>query len=461
MQTRAVSQNKVSRQLYLPIKIEESIPRSPKIKNSKFSNTTVVSNKTLPIHRWVPWIAGFSSSFVRDALREYSHGGIVLDPFSGVGTTLVDSICEGCNAVGFEINPYAALACRVKTSFTQIDTTKLAKAITDVGDFYDRKVHSLYTPKSTPPEGFKTRHTFYSDAVLRKVLIIQDFILSIQDEIIRDLFRLAFASNMIKFSNYSYEPSLSTRASAGREDIHDFPVGQLIIEKLIEMLADIRLVNKTTRNTLSQARVIKDTFFSYERYLQPESIELIITSPPYLNNYHYNRNTRPHLYWLNFAHSPKDFKKLEQENVGKYWQTVREKASIELEFSLQHSDIEEKIGILQSLNPEKGIYGGKGWANYATTYFNDCYKFAKGIQFSLKKGGVALVVIGNSILQGLMIQTDQYFGQIAEFTGLELLDIEIPRKERVGNSIIQSNVRVEKAKKADKLYEAIVKLKKV
>lgn len=461
MQTQTITQKTASRQLHLPIKIEEAHSRYSKVNSPKFSDTTVMSNKTLPIHRWVPWVAGFSSIFVKEALKEYSQGGVVLDPFSGVGTTLVDSICEGYNAVGFEINPYAALACRVKTSFAQIDISEFSEAISDLGNFYEQKVHSAYTPQSTPPEGFKTRHTFYSEAVLRKVLILQDFIISLQNETIRNVFRLAFASNMVKFSNYSYEPSLSTRVSAGRANIDDFPVGQLIIEKLTEMLADIRIAIKSTKDRQPRAQVINDTFFSYERYLQPESIELIITSPPYLNNYHYNRNTRPHLYWLDFAHSPKDFKKLEQENVGKYWQTVREKEIIELNFSLQRSDIHEKMEILQGLNPEKGIYGGKGWANYAATYFNDCYKFAKGIHYSLKKDGVALVVIGNSILQGMMIPTDQYFGQIAESIGLELLDIEIPRKERVGNSIIQSNVRVEKAKKADKLYEAIVKLKKV
>ena len=38
--------------------------------------------------------------------------GTVLDPFAGVGTTLVESVFAGHNAVGFEINPYALLACR-------------------------------------------------------------------------------------------------------------------------------------------------------------------------------------------------------------------------------------------------------------------------------------------------------------------------------------------------------------
>jgi len=71
------------------------------------------------------------------------------------------------------------------------------------------------------------------------------------------------------------------------------------------------------------------------------------------------------------------------------------------------------------------------------------------------------VVIGNSILQGIMIPTDRYLGKIAEVVGLELVDIHIPRATRVGNSIIQSHVRVEKAKASHQLYEAVVELRKL
>ncbi len=70
------------------------------------------------------------------------------------------------------------------------------------------------------------------------------------------------------------------------------------------------------------------------------------------------------------------------------------------------------------------------------------------------------MVIGNSILQGVNIPTDLYLGQIAEAAGLELLDIHTPRATRVGNSIIQSDVRVAKAQKGRKLYEAVVELRK-
>jgi len=166
------------------------------------------------------------------------------------------------------------------------------------------------------------------------------------------------------------------------------------------------------------------------------------------------------LYWLGYMEHPQDFKLLEYSNFGKYWQTVREQNYLGLDFSLPDTDLEERLRTLRSLNLEKKVYGGNGWANYAASYFNDCYKFALGIHYALKPGGTALVVIGNSILQGLTIPTDQYFGKIAESVGLELMKIDIPRTTRVGNSIIQSSVRVAKAADSHQLYEAVVELRR-
>jgi len=157
---------------------------------------------------------------------------------------------------------------------------------------------------------------------------------------------------------------------------------------------------------------------------------------------------------------PQDFKLLEYSNFGKYWQTVREQDYLGLDFSLPDTDLEERLRTLRSLNLEKKVYGGNGWANYAASYFNDCYRFVLGIHYALKPGGTALVVIGNSILQGLTIPTDQYFGKIAESVGLELIKIDIPRTTRVGNSIIQSSVRVAKAADSHQLYEAVVELRR-
>lgn len=72
-------------------------------------------NRVVPVHRWVPWIAGYSKRCVADALVRYlSKSGVVLDPFSGVGTTLVGAGLAGHEATGFEINPYATFAAWTK-----------------------------------------------------------------------------------------------------------------------------------------------------------------------------------------------------------------------------------------------------------------------------------------------------------------------------------------------------------
>jgi len=429
--------------------------------NSYFTDPAFANNKSLPIHRWVPWIAGFSSNFVRGALQKYTDGqATILDPFAGVGTTLVEAILLGHKAYGFEINPYAALACHVKVNSYQINVEILSQYIQQFKHFYNENVTINYKPSVQPPKEFKTRTAFYSPKVLQKILIMQDFINSITDEDIKELFNLAFSSTMVSYSNYSYEPSLGRRVSAGKDEILDYPVGETILAKLSQIREDIRWFQKYTSTKEVEARIIRDSFFEYKRYLAADSVDLIITSPPYLNNYHYNRNTRPHLYWLGYAQQLGSLKVLEELNFGKYWQTVREQDQIELEACLTNTDLAQKLETLRKQKPEKGIYGGHGWANYAASYFNDCYRFAMGINYVLKQGGVALVVIGNSILQGIFIPTDQYLGQIAEAVGLELVRIDIPRATRVGNSIIQSKVRAVQARKSHQLYEAIVELRK-
>jgi DNA modification methylase len=431
---------------------------------SIFSDPAFASNKTFPVHRWVPWIAGFSRDFVLDALNKYlSSKGTVLDPFAGVGTTLVEATLGGHDAIGFEINPYAALACQVKANVAGIDKLALEREILRFETFYREKVASGHAPQSVPPQGFRTRSAFYSPRVLHKVLIVQDFIATLQSPDLRDMFRLAFASTMVRYSNYSYEPSLGRRVSAGKSEIEDFAVGRVVSARLSEMVNDVAWFQASLarlHGPSPRVRVINDSFFNYRRHLPPESVDLVVTSPPYLNNYHYIRNTRPQLYWLGFVRQPQSLTPLEEANFGKYWQTVRDAERIELAFSLPGSDLAERLEKLRAANPNKGVYGGNGWANYAASYFNDCQRFAAGIRYVLRAGGTALVVLGNSILQGISMPTDRYFGQIAESVGLELVDIQIPRPARVGNSIIQSDVRVVKAKSHQQLYEAVVEIRK-
>ena len=426
-----------------------------------FRDPAFMANRGTPVHSWVPWIAGFSRHFVRDALERYLPApGVVLDPFAGVGTTLIEADLAGHAATGFEINPYAAFAARAKLGAHRLEPAQLKAAASDFIAFMEEGGRSGRVPMASPPAAFRTRAPFYSPAVARKVLLALDFMAG-QEPPVAALFRLAFAATMVGYSNYSYEPSLGRKASVGRPEVNDSDVAGAIAGKLRQMADDAAWYRTTRTNPEREdGRVVEKSFFEGYATLEAGSVDLLVTSPPYLNNYHYNRNTRPHLYWLGFCSSPHDLKRLEKLNFGTYWQNARDEERIDLDPSIDDGAIHDALDTVRRRNPEKGVYGGNGWANYAARYFNDCARFLDGAAWCLRPGATALVVIGNSILQGVPIPTDRFLAAIAKSRGFAVAGIHVPRETRAGSSIVESSVRAGKAAGAA-LYESVVELRRL
>ena len=221
----------------LHVVVASAVSPSRPVAPDGFRDAAAAENKHAPLHRWVPWIAGFSSSFVADVFDHYlgeATEATVLDPFAGVGTTLVEAQLRGWRSVGFEVNAYAALACHAKLAAADIDPDALEDAI----EGYRKKVGELealadsdklngHRPKSQSPDGFNTRMPFYPDKVLPKVLFTLDYADGLPPEL-RELFRLAFASVMVSFSNYTYEPSLGSRPGAGKPLLDNAPVVETV-----------------------------------------------------------------------------------------------------------------------------------------------------------------------------------------------------------------------------------------
>ena len=432
------------------------LPSSP-----GFRDTTFTENHEVALHRWVPWIAGFSGSFVAGVLDTVRQRGKmrVLDPFAGVGTTLIEALKKGDDTIGFEINPYAALACKVKANAGHYDVANLDGLIARF-EAYGAAASWLHTrPASARPAGFRSRSPFFSDAVERQVLACLDFVAAETTDWLKDLFHVAFGSVMVSFSNYTYEPSLGTRAGAGKPDIADADVFDIVRRKLQEMRDDIvRFQGWLAKHKpVPRATVHPLSYLDHAHRIEPRSVDVLITSPPYLNNYHYIRNTRPHLFWLGLAQSPVDLKAIERQSFGLFWQTVRSGPPVALQPGLPH--LAEQIEQLRALHPEKGPYGGSGWANYAAAYFNDCQRFCAVTLSRMRPGGAVVVVIGNNILQGIEFQTDRLFAEIAERAGFKLVKLHEVRKRRTGNSIVNSSVRIGSARQRARLYETAVELR--
>ncbi len=434
-----------------------------KVRNGNgFRDPAFSDNKTQPLHRWVPWIAGFSAQFVQDCFetflkdRRKKSPPCVLDPFAGVGTTIVQALLNGFDSIGFEINPYAALACEAKLNAAKLDLEPLQACCLE----YQKAVARNDRPvAAVRPAEFETRIPFFSPSVETQVLAFFDFMKTIRHREIADLFRVAFGSVMVSFSNYTYEPSLGSRPGAGKPLIEKADVHSAILGKLSDMVSDIRWIKERVGSSpfSGKGKIHNLDFLESGDVLLPSSIDLMVTSPPYMNNYHYVRNTRPQLFWLSLISSSKELRRLEVANFGKYWQTVRDSKPLDLKFD--HAELSRTLATLRCTREEKGAYGGPGWANYVTAYFNDCHRFCGILKRVLARRGVGVVVIGNSIIQGHEIKTDLVLADIARQNGLALVGVQQVRTKRVGASITMSAVRQGERSKAT-LYESAVILKK-
>ena len=423
------------------------------------SDAAATENKSLAIHRWVPWIAGYSADFVRDALDAYlperlRRDALVLDPFAGVATTLIESLKVGCDAVGYDVNAWAILAARAKLQCVDVPPDRLAAEIaefrTAVAQFEvevdrcwsaggDEAIGDLMRQRGLArPAAFRSRIPLLGAPVEAKFLFALGRVAALPqpDQM---LFRAALGATLIVVSNYSYEPSLSTRPSAGKALVRNASVVLPLGRKLLEMLEDTIWASQRYGAVWRTHRREVHHGSYFDGTLAPGSVSLLLTSPPYMNNYHYVRNTRPQLHWLELLSRPGELREYEAANFGKFWQTVRQGPPVVACFDLP--PLQATIEQLRGLSLEKGQYGGPGWANYVMTYFNDVSRLLTKIHPQLAPGAAAIIVVGNSIIQGLEFQVDQLVAELAPAHGMRVEEVRIVRTKRVGNSIIGSSVR--------------------
>ena len=128
-----------------------------------FRDTAFAENHDRTLHRWVPWIAGFSASFVADALDRVRHRGRgmrVLDPFAGVGTTPHRSAQAGRRRGRLRSQPLRGAACRVKAESNRYDVGAFEAAVAQFEDYGDDETWMTVRPSSSPPVVFVAVYPF-------------------------------------------------------------------------------------------------------------------------------------------------------------------------------------------------------------------------------------------------------------------------------------------------------------
>lgn len=229
----------------------------------------------LPIHDWYRFVLSFPPHLVKDYIIKFGiqTDQIVLDPFAGTGTTLVECKKNGIKSYGCETNPIANFASTVKTDWSISGEELLAHA-TSVAEIAKENIQQNKTPKPLNKDQTKLLiANSISDLPLKKALILLEAIDSRKSSF-HNHERLAFAKQLVySYSNLKFGPEVGV----SRKKKEDVDVVNLWLEDIKKMVKDLKLVephsvvDSTSLNC--DARFISHT-------LQPNSIDCVITSPP-------------------------------------------------------------------------------------------------------------------------------------------------------------------------------------
>jgi len=399
------------------------------------------ANKRLSIHSWFGYVTGYDAKFVRDTIERYcddpseTSTPTVFDPYCGSGTTLVEAIDTGRDAIGIEINPFMAFVSRTKTDWATYpdDISRGAREfLNDVepqvlSAFPNRTLDSFRDgetvgesprAKADIPE-LANINKWYTDSVLEQLRILKGNIKLIEDEGLRALSLLAFASILVDVSNGGYDPSLGYRRDSDGEIIQNQAnVAQAFEEKLTQFANDVKQTVLNRGEEYGDAMVMVSDGEQYPA-LKDGCVDLLVTSPPYVNNMNYIRQTRPHLYWLDYW-ADRSRRKFEDNMMGSYWQIVRNE-SIEIEYPTD--TLRDVVDEIRQQEPEREELGGPGWARYVTRYFNDTGHAFEQHYRLLSPDSYAVYVVGNSVIKGVNVPVGEILAEMIE----DHFDFEIVR----------------------------------
>lgn len=409
--------------------------------NANRDDITFYGKKDESIHRWYLLTAAYSPELVRRCLAEFEDKrGIdtLLDPFSGTGTTLLESKKQGYDAVGVEFNPVYHEVATGKTTW-DLDTD----LIPELSNQLFKQIQKFKSEwEGTPIEEFEhefgvqppqiyNRDRWWHDYVLRDLLAARESIPELgADEEYERFFRLSILSILVEVSNATYNHVSLTYMDEPPEDVDTLGTLEEQIEEMVEDLEDVQIIEY-----VGDAEVRRGDSTEIQEYLEEDEVDTVITSPPYPNRYSYMRETRPHMFFFDMVDDAGQVGDMALRSIGGTWGRATsqlEKVEIEPENELVESLV---VDIAKEIGEED-----KRMENYVLKYFNKMERHLQGIEQVVSEDGKLAYTVGNSKLKDIEVPTDEILGEMFRAHGFD--DVLITR-ERKRNS-----------KKG--LYEAIV-----
>jgi DNA modification methylase len=253
------------------------------------TNTTTYQ---YPIHRWFNFIAGFSPEFVEQCCNQIGvqAGDVLLDPFAGCATGPLVACQRGMRAIGYEPHPF----------FYRIGRAKLPprKALDDLEKIEGVLAQGLGQPKPVgllPAGPARFLRKLFPDNSLQVLLGAREALrpAGLMDN---DLAFLIL-SRVLDKSSHSQTDGIYKAPTSRKQPTSPAEA----FSETVEMIrADLLQMNRPDFDSLAQ--LVQDSS-QHMGAVQEASVALIVTSPPYLNNFDFAEMTRMYLYFWGLASS--------------------------------------------------------------------------------------------------------------------------------------------------------------
>ncbi len=392
------------------------------------------SNNNVPVHRWAPYILGFSQAFVFSYLQRFLEtftGNLHLhDPFTGCGTTLVEANKSGeWTASGTELNPLLVYITRVKLESWNINPKS-------VWDTYEKMTFKSFVPY---PIFLDTERQFDVE-ILKNLQRIRADILTIKNRRIKDLFNVAFASILIDSSRLKRTPSLGY-------DHKNHPPAKtpfILFEQRIKNICEDLRYLQTVYPQAGKKKV--KVYEADARDFKPTKTHLVITSPPYMNGFDYVTNFKIEMAWLGFTSDLKMARELKDsmvacDNISKsvtkkfnasldsYKEPWLDRILQRLRLNIENwGEEHKKIRIQRKRNGEALLgYRRSDMPDIVHKYFDDINQVMGKMSEALVNDGRAVFVIGDSFIADTYIPTDLLIAKMGTLHHLSIENIERAR----------------------------------
>ena len=390
-------------------------------------------------HDWYRFVLSFPPHFVRDYLQRFdiTPDKRVLDPFCGTGTTLVECKKLGIPSVGVEANPMAYFASHVKVDWgisedglinhaREVATATLAElrkqGLNDKPGI--DSTHQLSVELRTIPEALNKLllTNSISPLPLHRTLILLEMINTYADPRFQWHEKLALAKALVSsISNLHFGPEVGVERP--KEDAAVIGPWMAGIQDMAHDLYELKK-HSTVPSVVYQAdsRQILQV-------LEPNSIDAVITSPPYPNEKDYTRTTRLESVLLGFVESKSDIQATKRQMVRSNTRSTY-KEDDDDQWVANHAEVQRIAESIEARRIELRKTSGfeRLYARLTKLYFGGMTRHLTDLRYTLRPGAHLAYVVGDqaSYLR-VMIRTGQLLADIAQSLGYELVGIDLFR----------------------------------